>query len=67
MTSRKIFANRLWSGAFTRSIAPTSFYPLLCGAATPEQTRHLLAHLENPADLRRHPRAALGLRGTIPH
>jgi putative isomerase len=46
--SRNVFANRLWSGAFTRSIAPTSFYPLLCGAATPEQTRHLLAHLENP-------------------
>ncbi|HVR65787.1 MAG TPA: trehalase family glycosidase [Verrucomicrobiae bacterium] len=46
--SRNIFANRLWSGAFTRSIAPTSFYPLLCGASTPEQTRHLLAHLENP-------------------
>ena len=47
--SRKIFANRLWSGAFTRSIAPTSFYPLLCGASTPEQTRHLLVHLDNPA------------------
>jgi putative isomerase len=46
--SRNIFANRLWSGAFTRSVAPTSFYPLLCGAAGPEQTRHLLAHLENP-------------------
>ncbi len=46
--SRKIFANRLWSGRFTRSVAPTSFYPLLCGAATAEQTKHLLAHLEDP-------------------
>jgi putative isomerase len=45
---RNIFANRLWSGAFVRSVAPTSFYPLLCGAATPEQTAHLLAHLDNP-------------------
>jgi putative isomerase len=31
-----------------RSVAPTSFYPLLCGAATPEQTRHLVAHLDDP-------------------
>ena len=46
--SRAIFANRLWSGKFTRSVAPTSFYPLLCGAASPEQIRHLLAHLEDP-------------------
>jgi putative isomerase len=47
-STRNIFANRLWSGAFVRSVAPTSFYPLLCGAATPEQTRHLVAHLEDP-------------------
>lgn len=44
---RGIFANRLWSGKFTESVAPTSFYPMLCGAATPEQAtmlveRHLL-------------------------
>jgi putative isomerase len=44
---RGIFANRLWSGKFTDSVAPTSFYPMLCGAATPEQAatlveRHLL-------------------------
>jgi putative isomerase len=48
-STRNIFANRLWSGAFVRSLAPTSFYPLLCGAATPEQTRHLVAHLDDPA------------------
>ena len=45
---RKIFANRLWSGAFVKSLAPTSFYPLLCGAASKEQQKHLLGHLEDP-------------------
>lgn len=45
---RKIFANRLWSGAFVKSVAPTSFYPLLCGAASKEQQKHLLKHLEAP-------------------
>jgi putative isomerase len=44
---RNIFANRLWSGAFVRSLAPTSFYPLLCGAANDAQRDHLLAHLED--------------------
>ncbi len=48
-SGRNIFANRLWSGAFVRSVAPTSFYPLLCGAASPEQVRHLLNHLDDPA------------------
>ncbi len=47
--SRNIFANRLWSGEFVRSLAPTSLYPLLCGAASPEQTRHLVAALDDPA------------------
>ncbi len=46
--SRAIFANRLWSGAFVKSLGPTSFYPLLCGAATPEQTDWLLDHLGDP-------------------
>jgi putative isomerase len=50
---RKVFANRLWGedgrdGRFVRSIAPTSFYPLLAGIATPEQTRHLLRWLDDP-------------------
>jgi len=35
--TRGVFANRLWSGKFTDSIAPTSFFPLVCGAATAEQ------------------------------
>jgi len=37
------FANRAWTGEFTRRIAPTSFFPLLAGAATPQQARALLA------------------------
>ncbi|HEX6119188.1 MAG TPA: trehalase family glycosidase, partial [Dongiaceae bacterium] len=45
---RKVFANRLWNGRFVRSIAPTSFYPLLAGIATLDQTRHLLRWLEDP-------------------
>jgi putative isomerase len=46
--SRNIFANRLWSGAFVKSTAPTSFYPLLCGAASPEQQKHLVKYLDDP-------------------
>lgn len=46
---RRVFANRLWSGAFVRSLAPTSFYPLLCGAAKPEQAKAMVALLSDPA------------------
>jgi putative isomerase len=46
---RRVFANRLWSGAFVRSLAPTSFYPLLAGAATPEQAQAMAALLDDPA------------------
>ncbi len=45
---RKVFANRRWDGRFVRSVAPTSFYPLLAGIATPEQTQHLLGWLDDP-------------------
>jgi putative isomerase len=45
---RKVFANRLWSGKFVRSIAPPSFYPLLCGAARPDQTKAMVAMLSDP-------------------
>ena len=34
---RQVFANKLPSGEFIRQIAPTSFYPLAAGAATPDQ------------------------------
>jgi putative isomerase len=44
---RKIFANRQRSGAFVTSLSPTSFYPLLCGAASAEQARHLMEHLKD--------------------
>jgi putative isomerase len=45
--SRGIFANRQRHGGFVRSLSPTSFYPLLCGAATPEQAARLLEHLSD--------------------
>jgi len=47
--SRKIFANRLVSGEFVRSVAPTSFYPLLAGCATEAQIECMIAHLDDPA------------------
>lgn len=46
---RNIFANRRWSGAFIRSIAPTSFYPMLADAASPAQRDGLVAALADPA------------------
>lgn len=47
--SRGIFANRQRDGGFVRSLGPTSFYPLLCGAATEAQAGSLLRHLADPA------------------
>ena len=44
---RDVFANRLWSGRFVSSIAPTSFYPLIAGAASADQARALLVWLED--------------------
>jgi putative isomerase len=46
---RNIFANRLWTGKFVASVGPTSFFPLLAGAASAEQQRHLLDHLRDPS------------------
>ncbi|MCW6509959.1 MGH1-like glycoside hydrolase domain-containing protein [Lichenifustis flavocetrariae] len=46
--TRQIFANRLWSGAFVRSLGPTSFFPMAAGAATPAQVDALLKHLTDP-------------------
>jgi putative isomerase len=45
---RQIFANRLWSGKFVDSLTPTSFLPMLAGAASREQIGQLLKHLEDP-------------------
>ena len=45
---REVFANRLWSGRFVSSIAPTSFYPLIAGAASAAQARALLGWLDDP-------------------
>lgn len=45
---RQVFASRLWSGEFVRSLAPTSFYPLLAGAATAEQAAAMVRLLTDP-------------------
>lgn len=45
---RGIFANRRRGGGFVKSLAPTSFYPLLAGAATSEQAERLCSHLDDP-------------------
>jgi Mannosylglycerate hydrolase MGH1-like glycoside hydrolase domain len=45
---RQVFANRLWSGRFVRSLAPTSFYPLLAGAARPDQAAAMVRLLADP-------------------
>lgn len=37
------------AGGFVRSVSPTSFFPLLCGAADAQQAERLLAHLRDPA------------------
>ena len=46
--SRGVFANKRWTGAFAASVTPTSFWPLLCGAASPTQAKRLLQHLSDP-------------------
>ncbi|MFT8715041.1 MGH1-like glycoside hydrolase domain-containing protein [Gluconobacter potus] len=45
---RSIFANRQRHGGFVRSLGPTSFFPLICGAATPEQAQSLIEHFSDP-------------------
>ncbi|HWE61150.1 MAG TPA: trehalase family glycosidase [Chloroflexota bacterium] len=48
---RGLFVNRYWDGRWSEHIAPTSFYPLLAGAATPEQAARMVReHLLNPAE-----------------
>ncbi len=46
---RGVFANRQRKGGFVRSLSPTSFYPLVCGAASQAQAERLLGHLGDPA------------------
>jgi putative isomerase len=47
--ARGLFANRQRGGAFVSSVGPTSFYPLLCGAASKSQASRLLERLADPA------------------
>jgi putative isomerase len=49
--AREIFAARRWDGTFAPHVSPTSFFPLVAGAASAEQTeamlaRHLLSESE---------------------
>ncbi|WMS43563.1 trehalase family glycosidase [Acuticoccus sp. MNP-M23] len=46
--SRGIFANRLVGGGFVEPLAPTSFFPMVAGAATPEQVESLTRWLADP-------------------
>ena len=47
---RGVFANRLWNERFAGSLAPTSFYPMTAGIATPEQAERMVReHLLDPA------------------
>jgi putative isomerase len=43
---RQVFANRLWSGQFVKSLAPTSFYPMIAGAARPDQAAAMVGLLQ---------------------
>ena len=47
--ARGLFANRLWSGAFVRSVGPTSFYPFVANVPTQAQAERLLRHLADPS------------------
>lgn len=47
--AREIFAARHWDGRFAAHVSPTSFFPLVAGAATPAQTEALVARLCDPA------------------
>lgn len=47
--ARGLFANRQRHGGFVSSVGPTTFYPLLCGAASEAQAARLLEHLADPA------------------
>jgi len=42
--TRGVFANRIVGGDFVEPLAPTSFYPMAAGAATPEQADSLIAN-----------------------
>ncbi len=48
--SRGVFANRLVDGDFVEPLAPTSFYPMAAGAATPDQVESLIANYLLPRE-----------------
>lgn len=48
--SRSVFANRLLSGKFVEPLAPTSFYPMVAGAAREDQVEALVTHYLRPKE-----------------
>lgn len=46
--SRSVFANRLTSGKFVEALAPTSFFPMVAGAAREDQVEALLTQYLQP-------------------
>lgn len=49
--AREIFAARRWDGTFAAHVSPTSFFPLVAGAASADQTEAMLGrHLLNEAE-----------------
>ena len=42
--NQQVFANRFPNGTFSNRISPTSFYPLLIGAASEEQAETMVYH-----------------------
>jgi len=43
-----IFCTKIWNGRFLTRLTPMNFYPLLAGAASPEQARQVIAALTDP-------------------
>ncbi len=48
--SRGVFANRLVGGGFVEPLAPTSFFPMVAGAASAEQVESLVANYLTPRE-----------------
>jgi len=48
--NRGVFANRLLTGEFVESLAPTSFYPLAAGIGSEQQRRSLIDNYLNAGD-----------------
>jgi hypothetical protein len=46
-----IYEDRFWDGHFSKHLAPSNFYPMLAGIATPAQAKRMMEeHLLNPKE-----------------